>query len=156
MWWQDELGEKREWTAKRDYNLAKGEYEPKMGDIQYKWKPNYMAGKIQSLKFKNCMYKVKNIKGKSLVGTGKVDFLESKFKEPKNVKEYKFDKFTNGISEDDTKKSSPKKKRKSTITGFSDDTELEIDPIQIDTSDSKIVNLTGETAIYDLKRGNSN
>ena len=156
LWWQDELGEKREWTAKRDYNLTKGEYEPKMGDIQYKWKPNYMAGKIQSLKFKNCMYKVKNIKGKSLVGTGKVDFLESKFKEPKNVKEYRFDKFTNGISEDNEKKSSTKKKRKSTITGFSDDTELEIDPIQIDTSDSTIVNLTDESAIYDLKRGNSN
>ncbi len=156
LWWQDELGEKREWTAKRDYNLTKGEYEPKMGDIQYKWKPNYMAGKIQALKFKNCMYKVKNIKGKSLVGTGKVDFLESKFKEPKNIKEYRFDKFTNGISEDDAKKSSTKKKRKSTITGFSDDTELEIDPIQIDTSDSTIVNLTGESAIYDLKRGNSN
>ena len=156
LWWQDELGEKREWTAKRDYNLTKGEYEPKMGDIQYKWKPNYMAGKIQSLKFKNCMYKVKNIKGKSLVGTGKVDFLESKFKEPKNVKEYRFDKFTNGISEDNEKKSSTKKKRKSTITGFSDDTELEIDPIQIDTSDSTIVNFTDESAIYDLKRGNSN
>ena len=47
-------------------------------------------------------------------------------------------------------------KRKSTITGFSDDTELEIDPIQIDTSDSTIVNFTDESAIYDLKRGNSN
>ena len=156
LWWQDELGEKREWSGKRDYNLAKGEYEPKMGDIQYKWKPNYMAGKVQALKFKNCMYKVKNIKGKSLVGTGKVDFLESKFKEPKNVKEYKFDKFTNGISEEENKKETSKRKKKSTITGFSDDIETEIDPIQIDISDSVILNGDNDSAIFDLKRGNSN
>ena len=155
-WWQLELGEKREWTAKRDYNLAKGEYEPKMGDIQFKYKPNYMAGKIQSLKFKNCMYKIKNTKGKSMVGTGKVDFLESKFKEPKNVKEYKFDKFTNGISEDESNKKNTRRKKKSTITGFSDDTELEIDPIQIDTSDSTIIETNADSAIYDLRKGNSN
>lgn len=156
LWWQNELGEKREWTAKRDYNLAKVEYEPKAGDIQYKWKPNYMAGKIQALKFKNCMYKIKNLKGKSLVGTGKVDFLESKFKEPKNVKEYKFDKFTNGISEEDTNKSKSKKNKKTTFTAFSDNTDSEIDPIQIDTSDSSLANSPDNSAIFDLKRGNSN
>ena len=155
-WWQDELGEKREWTAKRDYNLEKGEYDPKMGDIQFKWKPNYMAGKIQSLKFKNCMYKIKNIKGKSMVGTGKVDFLESKFKEPKNVKMYKFDKFTNGILEEESKKTSTRKRNKSTITGFSDDTDAEIDPIQIDISDSNIVFDNENSAIFDLRKGNSN
>lgn len=153
-WWQDELGEKREWTAKRDYNLAKGEYDPKMGDIQYKWKPNYMAGKIQSLKFKNCMYKVKNIKGKNVVGTGKIDFLESKFKEPKSVKEYKFDKFTNGIAEEE--KIKPSKKKKSTIVGFTDNTDTEIDPIQIDTSDSTYFENSEDAIIFDLKKGNSN
>ena len=126
-----------------------------MGDIQYKWKPNYMAGKIQSLKFKNCMYKVKNLKGKSLVGTGKLDFLESKYKEPKKVKEYKFDKFTNGISEEETKKTS-RKKVKSTITDFSDNTDTEIDPIQIDISDSNILFDNENSAIFDLKKGNSN
>ena len=47
------------------------------------------------------MYKVKNMKGKSIVGTGKLDFLESKYKEPKTVKEYRFDKFTSGIAEED-------------------------------------------------------
>lgn len=152
-WWQDELGEKREWSGKRDYNLAKGEYEPKMGDIQYKWKPNYAAGKVQSLKFKNCMYKVKNIKGKNVVGTGKVDFLESKFKESQSVKEYKFDKFTNGISEEKAKKT---KKKKTSLPGFSDDADAEIDPIQIDTDDSLYLKDNENAIIYDLKRGNPN
>ena len=155
LWWQTELGDKREWSGKRDYNLEKGEYEPKMGDIQYKWKPNYMAGKIQALKFKNCMYKVKNLKGKSLVGTGKLDFLASKYKEPKKIKEYKFDKFTNGISEEETKKTS-RKKAKSTFTDFSDNTDTEIDPIQIDLSDSNILFDNENSAVFDLKKGNSN
>ena len=115
-----------------------------------------MAGKIQSLKFKNCMYKIKNIKGKSMVGTGKVDFLESKFKEPKNVKMYKFDKFTNGIQEEENKKTSTRKRTKSTITGCSDDTDAEIDPIQIDISDSNIVFDNENSAIFDLRKGNSN
>ena len=57
-----------------------------------------MAGKIQSLKFKNCMYKIKNTKGKSMVGTGKVDFLESKYKEKQKIKTYNFGKFTSGIN----------------------------------------------------------
>ena len=154
-WWQSELGLKREWSGKRDYNLAKGEYEPKMGDIQFKWKPNYMAGKIQALKFKNCMYKVKNIKGRSVVGTGKVDFLEAKYKEPKTVKEYRFDKFTNGIVEEEKSKKTTRR-RKSTITGFTDDDNGDINPIQIDTSDSNYFENNEDAIIFDLKRGNSN
>ncbi len=59
-----ELGEKREWDWSTSYDTTKGSYDPKLGGIKYKWKPNYMAGKVQSLKFKNCMYKVKNMKGK--------------------------------------------------------------------------------------------
>ena len=154
-WWQSELGLKREWSGKRDYNLAKGEYEQKMGDIQFKWKPNYMAGKIQALKFKNCMYKVKNIKGRSVVGTGKVDFLEAKYKEPKTVKEYRFDKFTNGIAEEEKSKKTTRR-RKSTITGFTDDDNGDINPIQIDTSDSNYFENNEDAIIFDLKRGNPN
>ena len=156
LWWQDELGLKREWSGKRDYNLAKGEYEPKMGDIQFKWKPNYMAGKIQSVKFKNCLYKIKNVSGKTLVGAGKIDFLESKYKEPQSVKEYNFDKFTNGIVEEASEKDS-KKKKKMVFTNFSDNTDTEIDPIQIDTSDSSFVESNDGGIIFDLKkRENSN
>ena len=154
-WWELELGQKREWSGKRDYNLVKGEYEPKMGDIQFKWKQNYAAGKVQSLKFKNCMYKVKNIKGKNVVGTGKVDFLESKFKEPKSVKEYNFDKFTNGIAEE-KKKSKNNKKKKNTLVGFSDNTDTEINPIQIDTDDSLYFKESDDAIIFDLKRRNPN
>ena len=77
-------------------------------------------------------------------------------KEPKNVKMYKFDKFTNGIQEEENKKTSTRKRTKSTITGFSDDTDAEIDPIQIDISDSNIVFDNENSAIFDLRKGNSN
>ena len=153
-WWQKELGEKREWDWSTSYDTTKGSYDPKLGGIKYKWKPNYMAGKVQSLKFKNCMYKVKNMKGKSIVGTGKLDFLESKYKEPKTVKEYRFDKFTSGIAEED--KIKRPKKKKSTITGFSDDDVGEIDPIQTDTSDSSYFTNNEDAIIFDLKKGNPN
>lgn len=153
-WWQKELGEKREWDWSTSYDTTKGSYDPKLGGIKYKWKPNYMAGKVQSLKFKNCMYKVKNMKGKSIVGTGKLDFLESKYKEPKTVKEYRFDKFTSGIAEENKIKHS--KKKKSTITGFSDDDVGEIDPIQTDTSDSSYFTNNEDAIIFDLKKGNPN
>lgn len=154
-WWEKELGEKREWKFTNTYDTSKGSYDPKLGSIKYDWKPNYAAGKVQALKFKNCMYKVKNIKGKNVVGTGKIDFLESKFKEPKSTKNYRFDKFTSGIVEDEKPKTSTKR-RKSTITGFSDDDVGEIDPIQTDTSDSTYFVNNDDAVIFDLKKGNPN
>lgn len=154
-WWEKELGEKREWTWNSSYDTTKGSYDPKLGNIVYKWKPNYAAGKVQALKFKNCMYKVKNLKGKNVVGTGKLDFLESKYKEPKSVKEYRFDKFTSGIAEEEKAKTRTKKK-KSTITGFSDDDIGEIDPIQTDTSDANYFVNNEDAIIFDLKKGNPN
>lgn len=153
-WWEKELGEKREWKWTSNYDTTKGSYDPKLGSIKYEWKPNYAAGKVQSLKFKNCMYKVKNIKGKNVVGTGKLDFLESKYKEPKSVKEYRFDKFTNGIAEEEKVKRT--RKKKSTITGFSDDDVGEIDPIQTDTSDANYFVNNQDAIIFDLKKGNTN
>ncbi len=154
-WWEKELGEKREWKWTSSYDTTKGSYDQKLGGIKYEWKPNYAAGKVQSLKFKNCMYKVKNIKGKNVVGAGKLDFLESKYKEPKSVKEYRFDKFTSGIAEEEKAKTRTKKK-KSTITGFSDDDIGEIDPIQTDTSDANYFVNNEDAIIFDLKKGNPN
>ena len=154
-WWEKELGEKREWKFTNTYDTSKGSYDPKLGSIKYDWKPNYAAGKVQALKFKNCMYKVKNVKGKNVVGTGKIDFLESKFKEPKSTKNYRFDKFTSGIVEDEKPKNT-NKRRKSTITGFSDDDTGEIDPIQTDTSDSTYFVNNDDAVIFDLKKGNPN
>ena len=146
-WWSLELGEKREWKYNSTYDTEKGEYEKKLGMINYAYKPNYQAGKIQSLKFKNCMYKVKDLKGKNNVGTLKVDFLESKYKEKQESKNYNFTKFTNGISE-----SSKKTKTKSKLNTETTDNDFEVDPIKTDLTDSKFLFDNEDAIIFDFKK----
>ena len=100
-WWETELQDKREWTWTKNYETdpEKGNgYDSKLVNINYKWGPNYAAGKIMSLKSKQILFKVKDSKGKSYVAKGKIDFLETKYKEPQKPKEYNFEKFTSGIS----------------------------------------------------------
>lgn len=100
-WWEKEFGEKREWSFKMDYNTkgdGKGgmpEYDAKYKDISWAYKMNYKAGKVQSQKFKAIIYKTRDIKGKMLVGKGKLDFLESKYKENHTPKQFNFAKYSN-------------------------------------------------------------
>lgn len=96
-WWEKELGDKREWTFNNTYDTQKGEYKPDYGFIKWAWVKNYAAGKVQALKFKQIIYKTKDIKGKNLVGKAKVDFLETKYKETQVTKTYNFSKFSEGI-----------------------------------------------------------
>ena len=70
-----------------------------MGNISLNWKANYKAGKIMALKSKQILFKVKEANGRSYVAKGKLDFLESKYKEPKKLKDYNFERFTSGISD---------------------------------------------------------
>ena len=134
-WWSKELGEKKEWSFKNDYDTAAGEYSPKYGDIKYGYKLKYQPGKIQSLKFKSCMYKLRDLKGKYINGTAKLDFLASKYKEKQNIKTYNFAKFTSGIADGEEKK---EKKISLKSTHFSDD-DFETDPIKIDTSNTNFL-----------------
>ena len=117
-WWEKELGEKREWQATRDYepqgllqntetvrkkvetlSPTGPEYTSTLKSIKYAWTKNYAAGKVQSLKFKQILYKTKDMKGKNIVGKAKVDFLEESYKDEKTPKTYNFAKFSNGILE---------------------------------------------------------
>ena len=147
-WWSLELGEKKDWDFKNSYDTAKGEYESKLGDIKYGYKLKYKAGKVQSLKFKNCMYKLRDIKGKYINGTAKLDFLGSKYKEKQPIKEYNFAKFTSGIAEGETKKA---KKTSLKSVHFSDD-EFETDPIKIDTSNTNFLLDNDDAITYTFKK----
>ena len=106
-WWEKELGDKRRWTFANDYRTDQGKYDDNYKGIKWSWVPNYQAGKVQSLKFKAVIYKTKDLKGASQVGSAKVDFLESKYKEKQKIKNYNFAKFSRGpkmTSEDDEPK----------------------------------------------------
>ena len=154
-WWSKELGDKREWTWGNDYKTDKGSYDTNYKNIEFKWKANYSAGKVQALKFKACMYKVKDEKGKNLVGTAKADFLETKYKEPHQPKKFNFTKFTNGIigDEDDDSKI---KKKSFNPEKISFEENSEVDPIAINTTDSKFFFDNDDAIIFDIKRDKKN
>ena len=118
-WWNLEFGDKREWTYQQDYHTSgKGQpdenpaYDESYKNIKYSWVKNYAAGKIQSLKFKQIIYKTKDLKGKNVVGKAKLDFLESRYKEPQKIKQYNFTKFVKGISSNSVSGEDSNKKNK--------------------------------------------
>lgn len=143
-WWQEEFGQKRDWKFKQDYTPDKGEYDSKMGGIEYGWTANANAGKIQTLKFKACVYKTKNLKGGSQIGGGKVDFLESKYKEAHSDKMFKFDKYNKSTppspeSTDEEEEKKPKFDYKKVTFDVEDG--VDVDPIQTD--------ITSASALFD-------
>lgn len=134
-------------SIKKDYG-----YDSKASDIGFNWIPNFKTGKIKSLKSNQIIFKVKNLKGQSVVDKGKVEKLESKYKEPHKVKEFNFDKFTSGISQE----AKIKEKARKAIKKRLDDDYNDDDPIKIDTSDSSFLFDNEDAIIVDLKKGNSN
>ena len=163
-WWETELQDKREWTWNSNYetNTEKDSfgYDSKYSNIQFKWKPNYTAGKIMALKGKQILFKVKDSKGKSYVAKGKLDFLEAKYKEPKKLKEYNFEKFTSGISDGANKTDMFSKLRgnfeSTTSSNDTDNIDNETDPIQIDNTDSKYLLENDNAIVFDLHRKKDN
>lgn len=152
-WWELELGTKREWTFKYNYDTEKIQYDSKYGDALFKWKQNYSAGKVQSLKAKQCMYKVKNIAGKSSVGIMKVDLLDSKYHEPHYGKHFNFSRFTNGIAEEESK---PKKEKFNLKNlEFDKSSNGDIDPIKNNTTDSNFLIDNEDAIIFDINRKNN-
>ena len=99
-WWEKEFGEKKDWSFTMDYDTdgsknpdGAGKYNSTYKSIKWGYKANFKAGKIQSQKFRAIIYKTRDIKGKMLVGKGKLDFLESKYKEKHNPKQFNFAKY---------------------------------------------------------------
>ena len=155
-WWETAMQDKREWTFNNTYNADKTEYDPKKGNIEYKWKPNFAKGKIMSLKGKQVIYKIKDLGGKSAVNKGKVDFMEAKYKEVQKVKKYNFTKFGGSLLDPNSAARKALNKKKvdyATVTSSNDnyDIDREVDPIQTDTSDSKYLFDNEEAIVVNFK-----
>lgn len=153
-WWSKEIGDKKEWDYTNTYDTAKGEYSSNYGNIGYKYKIKYSAGKIQTLKFKQCAYKIKNLKGKNETGKGLLNFLSASFSEPKNVKEYDFNKFTSGGIDSKSSDSTEHKKKMfgKKLEHFKDDVQEEIDPINTDTTDSNFLFDNEDAIVINFKK----
>lgn len=156
-WWSKEIGDKREWQFKNTYLTDKMEYESKASDIKFGNKTKYEPGKIQSLKFKQCFYKFRNMSGKSDTGIANLSFLSATYTQPKTVKEYHFDKFSSSTSVNINDEDNPRKKRNPLQNyHFKDDVQEEIDPINTDNTDSKFLFDNQDAIVFNFKKNKNN
>ena len=135
-WWSKELGEEKKWTMNYSMDFAKEKYDSKVSGIAYKPVTKYQPGKVQSTKFKQCLYKISGESGKYENGVAVLDFVGAKYKEKHEVKKFNFTKFSsNDYEENPDGKIS---KRKPVLNSFSEDdnSEVELDPIRTDYADS--------------------
>ncbi len=94
--WESELGEKKKWDYKAkkilDTSTEEGDKSQTEAYMQSKqeYVKNYKAGKIFSLKFKNCVYKTKSRSGASVVGLGKTDFIKSDYYKDHKMSTYDY------------------------------------------------------------------
>lgn len=153
-WWSKEFGSHREWSFSKSMNMDKLEYDPKVSGVKWEFVSNFKAGKLQTLGAKECAYKIRGSNGKPMVGLGRLNLLESKYKEPHKVKTYDFGKYSDSVTtatEDDS--SSAKRKFDFKHMDFKDKDTNEINPIQIDNTDSNYSFDTQDPIVSNSKKG---
>ena len=151
-WWSSEFGQKREWSMGNTIDFDKMKYDSKHGGVEWKFTPYFKPGKLQTLGQKDCAYKIRGSNGKPVVGPGKFNYLESKYKEPKKFKTFDFGKYSDGVTTEteDTEKGLNKKKFNLKKLNFVDERN-EINPVQTDTTDSNYVFDNEDAIVVNLK-----
>lgn len=159
-WWSKEIGDKREWMFSNSYDTAKGSYDPKLGNISYGYKIKYAPGKVQSLKFKQCFYKVKNLSGKLETGKGALDFLPASASAPKKLKNYEFNKYTTNVVSNNKNSANYNNDQtliKSALSNLDNsDDPISDGPIHTKITDSKFLFDNEDAIIVNLKHKKSN
>ena len=147
-YWSKAIGNKRKWKFGNTYDTEKGQYDPKYTGIEWGWTARFVGDKVRSLGFKNCLYTTKNNSGSWVVGDGKVDFLDSKYKEKHRSKTYNFARFINEFTPD-SQKVRPEKfiPKKVEFAG-----EHNVDPIQTDTTDLDFLFENDDAVVFDIKK----
>ncbi len=155
-WWEKEFGQRREWKVGNSYDTKNGEYSSNLGgSVNWSWEDTMKVAKIQGLKFKTCIYKTKDKKGKNVVNFATSDFLESKYNEPHKSKEYNFDKFNRSSASQEDANNSKKHKFNPDDVDFD---HSDLDPVQTDVNDSNYL-FDNENAVsykLDNKKNNNN
>lgn len=151
-WWSSEFGQKREWSMGNTIDFDKMKYDSKHGGVEWKFTPYFKPGKLQTLGQKDCAYKIRGSNGKPVVGPGKFNYLESKYKEPKKFKTFDFGKYSDGVTTEteDTENGLNKKKFNLKKLNFVDERN-EINPVQTDTTDSNYVFDNEDAIVVNLK-----
>lgn len=155
-WWSKDFGKKRKWKFKYNYDTEKGSYDPKLNSIEWGWTENFKPDKLRSLKFKSCAYKTETINNQQIISKGRLDFLDSKYKEPHDIKMYNFSKFTKGIYEEEPTKKKRQKFNYKNMDFTDKNRANEIDPVKTDTSDSSYFIDNQDAIVFDLKKRKPN
>ena len=101
------------------------------------------------------MYKIITDGGKYENGMGNLDFVQAKYKEKHETKKYNFTKYSDNRDLVDDKKSF---KKKSVLASFvsDDNTEVELNPIRTDYTDSVFESDTEEAIVKNVNLASNN
>ena len=134
-------------------DMEKLEYDNKYGNVKWDWVDNLKPGKLQTLKQKQCGYKIRGTNGKPMAGTGNLEYLEAKYKEPQKVKTFDFTKYSNETITTTEDNASNTKKFDLKNINFIDE-KNEFDPVQTDVTDSKYLFDNQDAIVVNLKKKN--
>ena len=152
QWWSSEFGVHREWTYSSDMDTDTMKYTSKMGGVKWKYVEYFTPGKLQgALTGKKCAYKVKDIGGKLMVGPGKFNYLESKYKQKQKIKNFDFGKYSDGVTTATEDDNSTRRKFDLKNLDFKDERD-EINPVQTDTTDSRYLFDNDDAVVINFKR----
>lgn len=150
-WWGNEFGQKREWSFSNSIDFKTKEYDSKHGSVEWKFVPYFKPGKLQSLGQKDCGYKIRGSNGKPMAGQGRLNYLESKYKEPRKIKNFDFAKYSNNVLSKDTEDNYSKPKKFDFKNINFKDERNEINPVQTDTTDSNYIFDNEDAIVVNLK-----
>ena len=145
---------KREWQMQNTIDFDKMKYSSTHGGVGWNFIPYFKPGKLQAIGAKGCAYKIRSVGGTAIVGEGKLNYLESKYKEPKKIKIYDFGKYSDGVTtvtEDDNDSNPKKTKFNPKKLNFMDERN-EINPIQTNTSDSDYLFDNEDAIVVNFKK----
>jgi len=158
QWWADEFGTRREWTYNNTMDFEKKKYDPKHGNVEWKFVAYFKPGKLQTFGQKDCAFKIRSSSGKPMVGQGKLNYLDSKYKEPKNIKKFDFGKYSSSVTTatEDNNDLPQKKKFDLKNLDFTDERN-EFNPINTDTTDTSYLFDNEDAIVVNFKnKKNSN
>ena len=155
QWWEVQLGQHREWDMSNSIDFDKMKYESKHGGVSWKFIPNFKVGKLQTLGTKDCAYLIRASNGKPLAGQGKLNFLESKYKEPKKIKNFDFGKYSDRVTSDiEIEDDTPTKKKFDLKNLDFKDERNEFNPVQTDVTDSDYLFDNEDAIVVNLNNKN--
>ena len=155
QWWEVQLGQHREWDMSNTIDFDKMKYDSKHNSVSWKFIPNFKVGKLQTLGTKDCAYLIRGSNGKPLAGQGKLNFLESKYKEPKKIKNFDFGKYSDRVTSDiEIEDDTPTKKKFDLKNLDFKDERNEFNPVQTDVTDSDYLFDNEDAIVVNLNNKN--